>query len=152
HLFNFNGTLLFSAVSSGGLGGLWTSDGTAGGTVLVSSIVANGDFTEVNGKLFFAGDAGSGTELCTTDGATAGTSMVKGLGPGTHIEFIPPLGLPIVTSNSSLPSDLTNVNGQLFFATVVLDYTLEFPRPSAYKLWQSDGTASGTVLVMDFPA
>src|SRR5579884_159861 len=44
---------------------LWKSDGTAAGTVLVSSAVSNPqDLTNVNGQLFFSGyDGTHGTEL-----------------------------------------------------------------------------------------
>ena len=42
---------------------------------------------------------------------------------------------------SSYPSDLTNVNGALFFAA--------YTGVDGWELWKSDGTAAGTVLVKD---
>ena len=62
-----------------------------------------GDFYEwtdvetVNGVLFFTPD-GRGAELWKTDGTAAGTFMLKNIGP-----------------YGEEPSDLTNVNGTLFF-------------------------------------
>src|SRR5205823_6253196 len=62
-LTNVNGTLLFAA--NDGLHGfqLWKSDGTAGGTMMVTStfsVTGGGPsgLTDVNGTLFFSADDG----------------------------------------------------------------------------------------------
>src|SRR5262245_27043690 len=63
-----NGTTFFSATDGLHGAGLWKSDGTAAGTVLLS---AGGAvyLTNVNGTLFFARcDAKNGTELWKSDG------------------------------------------------------------------------------------
>ncbi len=44
----------------------------------------------------------------------------------------------------AMPSELTNVNGTLFFLATM--------DPNSYELWKSDGTAAGTVLVKDIRA
>src|SRR5262249_54140621 len=65
-------------------------------------------------------------ELWKSDGTKAGTQLVKDIYAG---------------SASSSPSNLTNVNGTLFFQAN--DGT------HGQELWKSDGTADGTTLVKD---
>jgi ELWxxDGT repeat protein len=112
-LTNVNGTLFFMA-NDGILGHeLWKSDGTAEGTVLVKNInpgsgssiphTFSTSLTNVNGTLFFGASEGVfGRELWRSDGAEAGTVLVKDINSGTessiHPHFLP----------------LMNVNGTLF--------------------------------------
>src|SRR5687768_16075733 len=93
------GNTLFFAEDDGVHGdGLWKSDGTTAGTVLVKAIAVD-EYTKpaaVGSTLFFA--AANGTEapvLWKSDGTVAGTVMVKDI----------------------IPSGLLNVNGTLYFAT-----------------------------------
>ncbi|HEV3079098.1 MAG TPA: ELWxxDGT repeat protein, partial [Gemmataceae bacterium] len=105
---------------------LWKSDGTAGGTGIVSSsAVGPTNLTNVNGTLFFtAYDTIHGSELWKSDGTAGGTG--------------------IVSSSAFRPTNLTNVNGTLFFAA---DDDV-----NGIELWKSDGTAAGTTMVRDiFP-
>jgi ELWxxDGT repeat protein len=78
-----NGVLCFSVA-----GGLWKSEGTAAGTVLVRDIapgstgsfdqIANPELTNVNGRLYFqANDGVHGNEPWTSDGTAAGTVMLQ---------------------------------------------------------------------------
>jgi ELWxxDGT repeat protein len=134
YLTNVNGTLFFTPFVPNGSGlwrsdGLWKSDGTAAGTVRVSSL-APSNLTNVNGTLFFtAYDGTHGKELWKSDGTATGTVLVKDINPVIY----PGLG--------SYPSNLTNVNGILFFTA---------SGGNGRELWQSDGTAAGTVPVGNF--
>ena len=126
-----NGTLLF--VANDGVTGpnLWKSDAT--GTQRVGGFAPNSwidvsDLEAVNSTLFFTANSGVGNsnKLWKTDGTTAGTVLVKSF-----------------TSDGSgpMPTDLTNVNGTLYFTAHTLANGIE--------LWKSNGTATGTVLVKD---
>ena len=81
--------------------GLWKTDGTEAGTVLVKAIPA-GEFATLNGKLYFRGNDGvDGSELWTSDGTPEGTVMIKDIQAGPA---------------SSDARSLTNLNGTLIFA------------------------------------
>jgi ELWxxDGT repeat protein len=114
---------------------IWKSDGTAAGTVLVfdpspsygpplPSLIAS--LTAMGPNVYFMEcDPNSGCGLWKTDGATAGTSIVK------------ILNFPAV----AMPRSLTAVDSTLFF---VADDGVH-----GTELWKSDGTAAGTMLVKD---
>src|SRR5262249_4109716 len=133
-LTNIDGTLWFGT-AEGPAVGLWESDGTAAGTTLVKNLEgAPGQFTKVNGTLFMvAYDHVNGGELWKSDGTAPGTAMGKDIYPGTYFYYG-------VHPNSSLPHNLPNLNGTLYF--VAQD-------AHGRELWKSDGTASGTVMVKD---
>jgi trimeric autotransporter adhesin len=119
--------------SDGTSAGLWKSDGTAKGTVLLKS-VGGESLTNVNGTVFFSseyGDATNGDELWKTDGTAKGTVLVKDINPGNN-----PYGYI-----DSHPRQLTNVNGTLFFTAD--------DGKHGNELWKSGGTAASTVLVND---
>jgi ELWxxDGT repeat protein len=141
-LTNVNGLLFFSAGEDTAGGELWRSDGTTAGTTLVKDIAPGSvsslpnSLTNLNGTLFFAADDGMhGYELWKSDGTASGTTLVKDLDPGTGL-----FGHP----DSSYPNFLTDVNGTLFFEA--------YDGPTGWELWQSDGSASGTILVKDINA
>lgn len=161
-----NARLFFGLYTGNLLGGateeLWASDGTPDGTTHVIDMIANdtpglsiGDFTNVNGTLFFsvvmtwiynpcndepadrtsaitsAASSTSRYALWKSDGTPAGTKLVKRFGCsywGAGAGSTPPA-----------LADLTNVQGTLFFAAQ------EAGAASKTALWKSDGTPAGTV-------
>jgi ELWxxDGT repeat protein len=133
-LTNVNGVLFFAADNGFAGEELWKSDGTLVGTVLVKDInpgasSAPRGLTNVNGTLFFAADDGvNGRELWTSDGTVGGTVLVRDINPGVNSS------IPI-----QLTSELTNVNGVLFFAAD--DGT------DGTELWKHDPVAGTTELV-----
>lgn len=134
-----NGVLYFTANDGVNGGELWRSDGTEAGTMMVTDLTPGnsntypGFLTDVNGVLYFAIEytfslaAISG--LWKSDGTAAGTVKIA----GTYSNS--------VSSGYVRPTNLTNVNGTLFFRG-------EWPSlPTSTTLWKSDGTAAGTVMV-----
>ena len=105
--------------------GLWKTDGTETGTVLVKDINPNGNdrvgrMFKVGDRLYFtATDGEHGRELWVTDGTEAGTSMVFDGNPG---------------SADGYPRPLANLNGKLLFKFDL-------------SLWITDGTSVGTDIV-----
>ena len=79
----------------------------------------------IDNGLYFRADSSAGIELWRSDGTTEGTLLVKDIRTGTA---------------SSVPQDLVNVNGSLFFTAN--DGT------TGLELWKSDGTSS-TMRVTD---
>jgi ELWxxDGT repeat protein len=137
-----NGTLFFSAYSPSSGNELWKSNGTPAGTVLVANIRSGSSssypqrLTNVDGTLFFSADDGTnGRELWKSDGTSGGTVMVKDIYTGRTY------GYYASYPNSGSPTDLTNVNGTLFFAARNTSGNTE--------LWQSDGSLGGTFQVRD---
>jgi ELWxxDGT repeat protein len=125
-LVAFGGKVWFLASNTGSADGgeaIWTSDGTADGTLRVADLGARGrSLTAVGSRLFFVvDDEALGTELWTSDGTTAGTRLVRDIRPG---------------AGGSYPRSLTAVDGLLVFAAD--------DGASGLEPWVSDGTAAGT--------
>jgi len=137
-----NSTVYFVADDGHSGPELWKSDGTAKGTVLVKDINpgASGSdpvaLTSVNGVLYFAASDGvHGEELWKSDGTTAGTVMVQDINPGGADAF------DYWHLHGEASFWFTNVNGLLYFTADDGTHGTE--------LWQSNGTAAGTVMVRE---
>jgi len=119
---------------------LWTSDGSAAGTVALRQldIVTEGvhyfpwiPFTSVAGRLFFsASDGLHGEELWSSDGTVEGTQLVEDINPCAGNSVSGYYGSTVASST-----------GRLFFAANDVTHGTE--------LWVSDGTAAGTRMVKD---
>ena len=125
-----NNKIFFAATDSNGNTGLWTSDGTAGGTVelapantFVSGLnPTTSDIVSFNGLTYFAGqDAAGKTGLWVSNGTSAGTSEIN---------------VPAANSSGLSPVSLTVFDGKLYFGGT--------DSSGSIGLWQSNGTASGT--------
>jgi ELWxxDGT repeat protein len=119
YLTNVEGILFF--YSSNPVNGLWRSDGTDAGTVLVKNINAS-HLTRVGRSLYFIAD----NNLWKSDGTAEGTVQVKSFITSANIPF----------------HQLTDVNGVLYF---YLETSV-----GTYELWKSNGTEAGTVMLKQF--
>ncbi|WP_159023956.1 T9SS type A sorting domain-containing protein [Formosa sp. L2A11] len=104
--------------------GLWKTDGTESGTVEISDDVDPGDLATLNDKVLFWDNSNS---IWTTDGTAAGTVEIKTLNRPT--------------TNNSNELAFTVIGDKAFFAGS--DDT------NGPELWITDGTESGTQLVLD---
>ena len=116
---------------------LRVSDGTQGGTYIVSDFSPIGASASINymtalGKnlLFGCFDQDHGTELWISDGSFSGTHLLKDIEPGS-----------ISSSPEFVFSQYVHLDSLLFFTAFTADFGKE--------LWQTDGTADGTFMVQD---
>ncbi len=109
--------------------GVWRTDGTAEGTILLRerSDARLSTLTAGDSILFFSEREDTGVRLWTTDGSTAGTQMLRAF------PFSSQWGSSFIISRSF-------ANGTLWFGINPLN-----------ELWRSDGTTAGTELVYTFP-
>lgn len=117
-------------VADDGLHGrqLWVSDGTAGGTIRLTTLdaVLEGapeNLALLGGRLYFTVAKGPRGGLWSTDGTGAGTELHLG---------------------SLVDVARTAVGGGYLFL-------LARGPASTWRLWRTDGTAGGTILLADFP-
>ena len=126
--------LFFTALDDDDEFDIWKTDGTATGTVKVFDANDNGvyyptDLTASGSNLFFtAYEQATGYELWISDGTSAGTMLVQDINS--------------VQDTIDRPSQLTDVNGTLFFTSPDNGY-------DNVELWKSDGTSAGTVMVAE---
>jgi ELWxxDGT repeat protein len=137
YLTDVNGTLFFRG-NNGVSIGLFKSDGTDPGTVLVKALGMQGGLTvdprqiiNVNGTIYLiASDPAHGFELWKSDGTTLGTVMVKDIYPGSY----------------------GGLTGGALVAIGTTVYFVAADDTHGFELWKSDGTDLGTVMVKDvFP-
>lgn len=95
----FNGKLILGSERDSTL---WISDGTASGTMQLSTIKTDDNgMGNYKDKIYFAGlNAANGSELWETDGTSAGTKLVSDIWPGP---------------DSSKPDDFIVFNDKLYF-------------------------------------
>jgi ELWxxDGT repeat protein len=128
-----NGKMLFGARDSIGAG-LWSTDGTAGGTQLIQRFSAQGFvaagagsfITTGSGAYFAAGDQNGTSMIWFTDGSSAGTKQI--------------IALP--TGSISAPT----LMGMLGTTLIFTSYTAS----NSVELYASDGTTAGTVALTNF--
>ena len=138
-----NGVIYFFANTSVDGAALWKTDGSDAGTIMVKNNFDGANLVNVNGTLFFRAYTNTnGYELWKSDGTETGTAMVKDIFPGSS-------GGDLLSGN---PTNLTNVNGILYFSATSEDAPPGVPVTCVYnndELWKSDGTEAGTVMVKD---
>ena len=132
-LTEWNGVLIFSARDEEHGAELWTSDGTAAGTLLLKDMNPGeasggvGWFTPTDDFIYFTSTTDEeGSELWRTDGTEDGTVLVADVEPGP---------------GSSSPQYLTYVEGLLFFSA--------HRTGNGRELWVHDHDQSTTRLVDD---
>ncbi|MCA9213603.1 MAG: peptidylprolyl isomerase, partial [Planctomycetales bacterium] len=150
-LVEHNGMLYFAADDGETGNELWKSDGTAAGTTLVHDIFPGTgyqayygdgpyssnpiDIVSSNGRLYFAAsDKDNGRELWASDGTSNGTVLVKDIAEGADTDYY-------TVPHSSSPTEIVGTGGMIFFAAD--------DGVNGRELWQSNGTAAGTVMVKD---
>jgi ELWxxDGT repeat protein len=133
YLINFNGTLLFSGDDGTHGNELWSSSGTAAGTIMVQDIDPGsngsnpGHLANNGGTLFFSADDGAhGTEPWRSNGTASGTLLVKDINTKTP------------TSNAQ---GFVDFDGTAFFSADDGEHGQE--------LWTTNATAIGTTLMRD---
>jgi len=134
----FNNEVFFyvNTISNAATNGLYKTDGTTSGTVLVKSFSSVSKLTVFNGVLYFyANDGVSGAELWSSDGTTGGTTLVMDINPGSGGSE---------TSLSSFTDLLADhpvvYQNKLYFLVTIGVQT---------SLWTSDGTTAGTTHFVD---
>ncbi len=165
-LLNFGGKLVFNG--GGANPGLQITDGTAVGTITISSVGA-AMATVFNGAIYYSGGLAN-PGLYTSNGAVGGSSLVKGyisissnffhLGSsllftgvetgsvqdlyvtdGTAAGTVMIASLGKTTSIGQALNDAVVAGGKLFFAGT--------DNVHGQELWVSDGTSAGTHMVSD---
>ena len=136
----YNNLLIFHSVDIVNGFNVWKSDGTTAGTQVIKTIYNSNvspnfrcNFNVINGTCCFkVMDQEHGMELWTTDGTTAGTQLMKDIWPG------PGSGLAGVSYSQSL---FSIINDKLYFSAN--------DGIHGEELWESDGTATGTNMLIE---
>lgn len=131
NLFIYKDTLYFSAFNEVFGGELFTTDGTAEGTVPVTShdfyVGSVSEVVFMDGLIYMSASWDNlGSELYVSDGTGEETTLIRDIYPGL---------------TGSEPRHLTIFDNEIYFVGRASS--------SGQELWKSDGTADGTVLVKD---
>lgn len=120
--------------------GLWASDGTEANThklmsgSSIAQLTPTNDLIPGEGRLFFvADDDMHGLELWQSDGTITGTAMIRDVNPAGNA--FPP------SARYQAFQMVAYMNGLVYFTAT--------EGVHGYELWQSDGTAAGTLLLAD---
>lgn len=131
-----NGQLYFLGAEPGVGPELYKTNGTNGGTVLVKDILPGAagsnaqGFVAANGVLYFTAHSTAGvSQLFRSDGTAAGTLPIHTISPGATTGSSTAFGFVLGNSLMFLAGD--GING--------------------YQWWKSDGTTTGTSLVIVLP-
>jgi ELWxxDGT repeat protein len=173
HAFVVSGGRIFFNGQSGATAGLWTTDGTAGGTHLVRALPGDSpgieEMVDLNGTLLFTSYF-SGASLWRSDGSAAGTAPVSAGAAASHLT---PLGSSLVFQGTDAAhgaepwrTDGTE-KGTVLLRDIAPGRRTDGSRPLSLtdaggalifladdgvhgrELWKSDGTATGTALLAD---
>jgi ELWxxDGT repeat protein len=120
--------------------GLWKTDGTPGGTVLVKDRISARNLFNANGTLYFAGNdsLGAGIELWKSDGTAAGTVRLSDFNAGSSAWS----GDGIFDLSTDYP--MVYQNGKVLLTAINDEVTSTIPNS---LLAASDGTPGGTALL-----
>jgi ELWxxDGT repeat protein len=117
---------------------LFVSDGTAAGTLSISSASPANLVSLGNRLLLTANTPSAGRELFSSDGTAAGTALLRELVPGAQ-------GLPTSSSSFSLSRSANNLRVFLGFLNPAIGSA------GQTQLWISDGTSAGTTEISGNP-
>ncbi|MEZ4946088.1 MAG: T9SS type A sorting domain-containing protein [Cyclobacteriaceae bacterium] len=172
-----NNKLLFQISIAEGDQDIWITDGTTGGTEILSAEIDLYHAINIGNQALLKGyDETNGFELWTTDGTAVGTNLLKDINNGSNSSYPTEFysssfgvifraqtaeeGEEIwVTDGTSLGTELfADINpgaesGQprnfIEFDNQIFFQAREVGGVSGTELWKSDGTALGTTLVKD---
>lgn len=177
-LTNFDGALYFIAQSSGGSSGLYETDGTPNGTLLVQE---NTTFIigQISNELYFTGiDSSGNIQLYKTDDTPAGTVLVPGVlnynvsnirfgGESTELNFeimggnlyvelgdellkvMPDDQYQVLASFSLAAFPYVPDEYDMFATSNTVYFTANNPNNSSQlALYESDGTTAGTSILV----
>ncbi|RLN92907.1 hypothetical protein BBJ28_00006860 [Nothophytophthora sp. Chile5] len=125
---------------------LWLTDGSSPGTRMVKDLDTTtgrgsdpSHLVVFGGKVYFQAqaDPSIGRELYVSDGSTAGTVLLVDLVPGSFSSS--PSLMSVVGPITA--ADGSTKNNELFFSA--------FDSSGSRNLWKSDGTAAGTIPILD---
>lgn len=168
YIVNANNNLFFKKkTSSTYIEQLWKSDGTFSGTVLIKDLDTKefcSNLCEMNGSLFFMTKyvdlvwGNTVHELWKSDGTISGTVSIKdwtnsGYGSSINIrEFNNKIYFSGNESDGTLSGTiLTGVNLPSIKTSSILNGEIYYSGTGG-KLWKTDGTLTGTIQAVDFPA